>query len=99
LKSNVLREDIIEKEALDVKRKRLMYKSTKRGTLENCILLSKFAKNHLAALDEEELKTFDKLLSEDDWDIYYWCVGRTPVPEVYKGRMFDLLRRELNKSD
>ncbi|NWI35206.1 SDHF2 factor, partial [Picathartes gymnocephalus] len=61
----------------DTKRARLLYESRKRGMLENCILLSLFAKENLARMSEEQLNRYDRLINEpsNDWDIYYWATG------------------------
>lgn len=64
--------------------KRLWYKSSKTGILENDLLLGSFARQHLASLDERELVVYEQLLLENDWDIFYWVTGRKPVPQRYQ---------------
>nr|XP_055137760.1 succinate dehydrogenase assembly factor 2, mitochondrial isoform X5 [Symphalangus syndactylus] len=65
-------------ESIETKRARLLYESRKRGMLENCILLSLFAKEHLQRMTEKQLNLYDRLINEpsNDWDIYYWATGR-----------------------
>ncbi|KAG2353507.1 Flavinator of succinate dehydrogenase-domain-containing protein [Suillus spraguei] len=63
---------------------RLVYQSRKRGTLESDLLLSTFARDHLRQMDETELKEYDKLLDEPDWDIYYWATGSRTPPERWQ---------------
>ncbi|KAF8800592.1 hypothetical protein BYT27DRAFT_7175149 [Phlegmacium glaucopus] len=58
-------------ETIETLRARLVYQSRKRGTLESDLLLSTFARDHLSVMTQEELKEYDKLLDEADWDIYY----------------------------
>ncbi|NWX78749.1 SDHF2 factor, partial [Alca torda] len=43
--------------------------------LENCILLSLFAKENLNRMSEQQLNLYDRLINEpsNDWDIYYWA--------------------------
>ena len=48
-------------ETIETTRARLIYQSRKRGTLESDLLLSTFAKEHLGAMDAEELSEFDKV--------------------------------------
>lgn len=48
-------------ETVETTRARLVYQSRKRGTLESDLLLSTFAKEHLGAMDAEELSEFDKV--------------------------------------
>ncbi|EST09674.1 Flavinator of succinate dehydrogenase [Kalmanozyma brasiliensis GHG001] len=70
-----------EDEDRDTKVARLVYQCRKRGTLETDLLLSTFAKKELKNLPMEELDEFDRLLDEPDWDIFYWCTQRKPIPE------------------
>ncbi|XP_060797872.1 succinate dehydrogenase assembly factor 2, mitochondrial [Neoarius graeffei] len=81
-------------EPLDIKRKRLLYESRKRGMLENCILLSLFAKRYLESMSESQLRQYDRLINEpsNDWDIYYWATEAKPTPDVYQGEVMDLLK-------
>ncbi|XP_062868888.1 succinate dehydrogenase assembly factor 2, mitochondrial [Trichomycterus rosablanca] len=81
-------------ESLDIKKKRLLYESRKRGMLENCILLSLFAKRYLESMSESQLRQYDQLINEpsNDWDIYYWATGAKPAPDVYQGEVMDLLK-------
>ncbi|KAF8734625.1 hypothetical protein AX14_003302 [Amanita brunnescens Koide BX004] len=67
-------------ESVDTKRARLVYQSRKRGTLESDLLLSTFAKENLDKMNEQELKEYDRLLDEPDWDIYYWATGKRNPP-------------------
>ncbi|XP_029812705.1 succinate dehydrogenase assembly factor 2, mitochondrial isoform X2 [Suricata suricatta] len=65
-------------ESIETKRARLLYESRKRGMLENCILLSLFAKEYLHRMTERQLNLYDRLINEpsNDWDIYYWATVR-----------------------
>ncbi|KAL1413506.1 Succinate dehydrogenase assembly factor 2 mitochondrial [Vanrija albida] len=62
-------------------RARLIYQTRKRGVLEADLLLSTFARDNLPGMSVVQMKEFDKFLDEPDWDIYYWCVDKRPVPE------------------
>lgn len=81
-------------ESLETKRARLLYESRKRGMLENCILLSLFAKEHLHHMTEKQLNMYDRLINEpsNDWDIYYWATVARPAPEVFENEVMALLR-------
>ena len=48
-------------ESIETTRSRLVYQSRKRGTLENDLLLSTFAQEHLGTMNAEELSEFDKV--------------------------------------
>ncbi|KAM7406064.1 hypothetical protein PAMP_000468 [Pampus punctatissimus] len=81
-------------EPIDIKRRRLLYESRKRGMLENCILLSLFAKRYLNTMSEAQLKQYDRLINEpsNDWDIYYWATEAQPTPDIYQGEIMDMLK-------
>ncbi|KAI0788856.1 Flavinator of succinate dehydrogenase-domain-containing protein [Abortiporus biennis] len=68
-------------EPVEKLRARLVYQSRKRGTLESDLLLSTFASEKLPVMSEQELKEFDKLMDEPDWDIYYWATEKKNPPE------------------
>ena len=63
---------------------RLQYHCRKRGTLETDLILSTFALKELPSLSDAELDELDSLLDEPDWDIFYWCTDRKPVPPAWK---------------
>jgi succinate dehydrogenase assembly factor 2 len=67
-------------ESVETARARLLYQSRKRGTLENDLLLSTFARDHLGDMNGQELREYDRLLDELDWDIYYWATGKKAPP-------------------
>ena len=65
---------------LELRRKRLLYRSVYRGNKENDILLGQFARAHIAEFDTEELDQYERLLSAADNDIYDWVAGKAAVP-------------------
>ena len=76
-----------EHESLDKMRSRLIYQSRKRGILETDLLLSGFAAKYLKHMTEAQLKEYDTLLHELDWDIYYWATKNyetKPLPDRWK---------------
>ncbi|XP_004469401.1 succinate dehydrogenase assembly factor 2, mitochondrial [Dasypus novemcinctus] len=81
-------------ESIETKRARLLYESRKRGMLENCILLSLFAKEYLHQMTEKQLNLYDRLINEpsNDWDIYYWATDAKPAPEVFENEILALLK-------
>jgi succinate dehydrogenase assembly factor 2 len=68
-------------EPIDVKRARLLYSSRKRGILETDLILSTFIKENLQKMDMKELNEMDKLMEENDWDVFYWLTGNKTPPE------------------
>ncbi|XP_043827343.1 succinate dehydrogenase assembly factor 2, mitochondrial-like [Dromiciops gliroides] len=81
-------------EPIETKRARLLYESRKRGMLENCILLSLFAKENLHHMTERQLNLYDRLINEpsNDWDIFYWATDAKPAPEIFENDVLVMLR-------
>jgi len=78
-------------EPLDVMRKRLHMRSIRRGIKEMDLILMAFSKAHLAGLDAAQLQIYDRLLSENDHDLYQWVNGQSAEPDQYRALM-DLIR-------
>ncbi len=72
--------EITEDEALERRRRRLIYRSDHRGVKENDILLGQFAKAHLQGFDAAQLDRYEALLEESDNDIFDWVAGRAEIP-------------------
>jgi len=72
-------------ENVETMRSRLLYQSRKRGMAENDILISTFAKRFLPGFSLEQLKMYDILINQpsNDWDLYYWMTGASPIPWEY----------------
>ena len=63
--------------------KKLMYRSTYRGSREMDFLLSKFAHNALGSLNQEEMQNYADLLDMEDPDIYDWVMSKKPTPDKF----------------
>ena len=69
-----------EPASLDVRRRRLLYRATHRGTFENDILLGGFVQRHIASLQESDLAGLEELLDIPDNQLADWLTGREPIP-------------------
>jgi antitoxin CptB len=72
--------DITEDEALERRRRRLIFRSDHRGNKENDILLGQFAQAHVMTFDVAQLDRYEALLEESDNDIFDWVAGRAEIP-------------------
>ena len=66
------------------KLKRLIMQSNRRGMKENDIILGNFARKNISRLNFDELNTYEKLLIENDQDIYLWISGGRIVPSQFE---------------
>ncbi len=64
--------------------KRLAMRSMRRGIKEMDIILSRYAAARLDGLGDAQLALYDRLLSENDQDLYQWVTGQAPVPDPFR---------------
>lgn len=76
---------------LDIRRKRLLFRSWHRGTKETDLLLGSFAEQHLAAFSAEQIDRYEALLENDDGLVYDWVTGRVPPPPEQDSDVMRLL--------
>ncbi|TVQ57696.1 MAG: succinate dehydrogenase assembly factor 2 [Rhodobacteraceae bacterium] len=66
-------------ETRDSRLKKLRIRSWRRGTKEMDLLLGPYADEALAALDGAALDAYERLLEENDQDLYAWISGQAPA--------------------
>ncbi len=74
-------------ETQEARLKRMAMRSWRRGMKEMDLILGPYADAHLAAMSEDRLVVFDKLLEENDQDLLPWVLGQNPAP----GYLMDLI--------
>jgi succinate dehydrogenase assembly factor 2 len=69
--------------------------------LENDLLLGTFAAKYLNKFNEKQLEMYDFIINmpSNDWDLYYWSVGRKEVPNDFKNEVMDLLIEHARNKD
>ncbi|MEL7099632.1 MAG: succinate dehydrogenase assembly factor 2 [Pseudomonadota bacterium] len=70
-------------EPLETARKRLAMRSMRRGIKEMDLILTAFADAHLEDMDAEAIAAYDRLLSENDQDLYTWVTGQVAAPSEH----------------
>lgn len=79
-------------ETIEIRRKRLKFRSGHRGIKEADILLGYFADNYLDKLTLAQLDHYERLLREPDPAIVAWITGDRPVPDYLENDVMDMLR-------
>jgi antitoxin CptB len=69
-------------DALEIRRKRAIYRALHRGTKELDLILGRYAKEHVPGMDEARLTLFEHLLSLPDADIDQWIRGHETPDDV-----------------
>ena len=67
----------------DIRRKRLLFRSWHRGTKEADLLLGSFAEQNLAGLSAVELDAYERLIEENDADLWDWLIGQQAAPDQH----------------
>ena len=81
-----------------MRRRRLLYRATHRGTYENDILLGGFVQRHLAALSDSELAALEALLEIQENELADWLTGRMAIPAEADTPMLRRVRDEAGES-
>lgn len=76
---------------LELRRRRLRFRSLHRGSKELDLILGPFAQRYLATFDGGRLDRYERLLETPDPELYNWLVGRAPVPPEAQSDVLDLL--------
>lgn len=79
-------------DAMDVIRKRLLFRARHMGTNENDIFFGEFAAAHLPSMSDEQLGRFETLLQVSDPDLFLWITGAKPVPPEHEHDVMKMLQ-------
>jgi antitoxin CptB len=79
-------------ESDEIRRKRLLFRSWHRGTREADLLLGSFADANLGSLTSAELDAYERLLEENDADLWDWLIGNIPAPAAHDPGLIVRLR-------
>ena len=98
-------------EGLDLRRRKLLFRSWHRGMREMDLIMGRFADATIqqltqeqlrqyrsdAGLTQEELAEFEQLMEVPDRELLAWIIGEADVPPDYDTALFRRLR-EFNRS-
>lgn len=63
----------------DVRRRRLLFRATHRGTYENDLLLGGFVRDNLENLTDADIEALETLMERPDPELADWLTGRRPI--------------------
>ena len=78
---------------LETLKKKLLYRSSYRGTKEMDILLSSFVKFYINKLTTQELEDLDRFLDLDDETIYNFYQNNVTNDSLKNNRVSELLKK------
>jgi antitoxin CptB len=76
----------------DIRRRRLLFRATHRGTHENDLLVGGFVAARLHALTEAEIDALEEVMELPDAALADWLTGRQPIPEEFDSPMLRAIR-------
>jgi len=79
-------------EGLDIRRRKLLFRSWHRGMREMDLIMGGFADSTVADLAETELADFERLIEAPDRAILAWVTGEEAVPVDHDTALFRRLR-------
>ena len=76
----------------EILKKKIIYRSTHRGTKEMDLLLGNFVKKYVKEFNITELKDLEKLLFMDDEIIYKWYIEKNSNKTIPKTKVSIMLK-------
>ena len=76
----------------DIRCRRLLFRSSRRGTQENDLLLGSFAESCLSGFNAAQLDRFEALLACTDPELFDWIIGGISPPPQHDHDVMELLR-------
>ena len=78
-------------------KKKIIYRSSYRGTKEMDSMLSTFTKKYINLLNDEDLFSLSKLLDIDDENLFKFIKGQKTTVKIEDNNVSKLLRKFNNK--
>jgi antitoxin CptB len=77
---------------LDVRRRRILFRSWHRGLREMDLIMGRFADAEIGALSDADLDEFERLIEVPDADLFRWITGEVQTPQNYDSPVFRRLQ-------
>ena len=85
---------------IEIRRRRLKYRTSHTGTKETDILLGSFVEVFIESLDESEIQDFEDLLNiGNDPLVFNWIVSREPAPKEFDTPLLKKIQNHVIKRD
>lgn len=71
---------------------RIRFRAWRRGFREADLILGSFADRHGPSMTDAQLNQFERLLEQEDHDIYAWILQSAPTPEAFDDDLMARIR-------
>lgn len=76
----------------DARRRRILFRATRRGTYENDLMVGTFVTQRLEHLSEPELDELERIMDLPEVVLADWLTGRAPIPRDADSPMLRAMR-------
>ena len=83
--------DISPRDA-DIRRRRLLFRATHRGTRETDLLIGGFVRARLASFTAADMDALEEVMELPDTDLADWLTGRTAIPPACDSPMLQAIK-------
>lgn len=73
-------------------RRRLRFRSLRRGTRESDLVIGGFASRYLNEMSDDQLRQFEALLDQPDQDLLGWALNVSTPPPEFDNEVLDMMR-------
>ncbi|WP_455474820.1 FAD assembly factor SdhE [Bartonella sp. B30(2025)] len=78
----------VDKNQLDVRRRRLVFHAWHRGIREMDLILGNYVDAHIVEMDDKTISELEYIMSFDDRDLLMWVTGETAPPSEIDSPLF-----------
>lgn len=79
---------VVDKNQLDVRRRRLVFRAWHRGIREMDIILGQYVDAHIVMMSDKMISELEYIMSFDDRDLLTWITGEIAPPSEIDGSLF-----------
>jgi antitoxin CptB len=79
-------------DGLDLRRRKLLFRSWHRGMREMDLIMGRFADATIEQLTQDEIGELERLMEAPDQELLAWITGEAEVPRDYDTALFRRLR-------
>ncbi|WP_375636115.1 MULTISPECIES: succinate dehydrogenase assembly factor 2 [unclassified Bartonella] len=79
---------VVDKNQLDVRRRRLIFRAWHRGIREMDLIFGHYVDAHIAEMNDKTLSELEYIMSFDDRDLLTWITGEVLPPSEVDSPLF-----------
>jgi antitoxin CptB len=76
----------------DIRRRRLLFRATHRGTHETDLLIGGFVQARITFMSDAEMDALEEIMELPDVDLADWLTGRFPIPPEVDSPMLQAMK-------